>query len=189
MRGAGIEPGPDTYVSLLNAYAEKGDLDSLKKVWVFIQLVVKTMLMHIVSNEKLAFEILLYPFLPFPAPHPFSISPSSLLHSFFSSLSSPPFPLLPLLDFSFPFLPNNLFPFCLHPRCLLSPLTLSVSDSGGSRECRLQSDGQGHHAGHLHSGQGRTPAARPRDGWALEAWEGLCSRYTCTRVSCFSTSL
>lgn len=35
MRGAGIEPGPDTYVSLLNAYAEKGDLDSLKKVCVF----------------------------------------------------------------------------------------------------------------------------------------------------------
>lgn len=34
MRGAGMEPGPDTYVSLLNAYAEKGDLDSLKKVCV-----------------------------------------------------------------------------------------------------------------------------------------------------------
>lgn len=32
MKGAGIEPGPDTYISLLNAYAEKGDLDSLKKV-------------------------------------------------------------------------------------------------------------------------------------------------------------
>lgn len=32
MRGAGIEPSPDTYVSLLNAYAEKGDLESMKKV-------------------------------------------------------------------------------------------------------------------------------------------------------------
>ena len=32
MRGAGIEPGPDTYLSLLTAYAEKGDLESLKKV-------------------------------------------------------------------------------------------------------------------------------------------------------------
>lgn len=32
MRGAGMEPGPDTFVSLLNAYAEKGDMDSLKKV-------------------------------------------------------------------------------------------------------------------------------------------------------------
>lgn len=45
MRGAGIEPGPDTYVSLLTAYAEKGDLDSLKKVCVFIRVVVMTMLM------------------------------------------------------------------------------------------------------------------------------------------------
>lgn len=36
MRGAGIEPGPDTYVSLLTAYAEKGDMDSLKTVGVFI---------------------------------------------------------------------------------------------------------------------------------------------------------
>lgn len=35
MKGAGIEPGPDTYVSLLNAHAEEGDLDSLKKVCVF----------------------------------------------------------------------------------------------------------------------------------------------------------
>jgi len=32
MRGAGIEPSPDTYVSLLNAYAEKGDLANMKKV-------------------------------------------------------------------------------------------------------------------------------------------------------------
>lgn len=32
MKGAGIEPGPDTYVSLLIAFAEKGDLDGLKKV-------------------------------------------------------------------------------------------------------------------------------------------------------------
>uniref|UniRef100_A0A7N9ASD3 Leucine rich pentatricopeptide repeat containing n=1 Tax=Mastacembelus armatus TaxID=205130 RepID=A0A7N9ASD3_9TELE len=31
MQGAGIEPGPDTYVALLKAYAEKGDFDSLKK--------------------------------------------------------------------------------------------------------------------------------------------------------------
>lgn len=36
MRGAGIEPGPDTYVSLLNAYAEKGDLENMKKVCAFI---------------------------------------------------------------------------------------------------------------------------------------------------------
>lgn len=47
MRGAGIEPGPDTYVSLLLAYAEKGDLDSLKKVCVFFHVVVKMMLLHI----------------------------------------------------------------------------------------------------------------------------------------------
>lgn len=47
MKGAGIEPGPDTYVSLLNAHAEKGDLDSLKKVCVFLQWVVDKMLMHI----------------------------------------------------------------------------------------------------------------------------------------------
>lgn len=32
MKGAGIEPGPDTYVSLLVAFAERGDLDNLKKV-------------------------------------------------------------------------------------------------------------------------------------------------------------
>lgn len=32
MKGAGIEPGPDTYTALLNAYAEKGDLDSMKAV-------------------------------------------------------------------------------------------------------------------------------------------------------------
>lgn len=32
MRTAGIEPGPDTYLSLLNVYAEKGDVDSIKKV-------------------------------------------------------------------------------------------------------------------------------------------------------------
>lgn len=36
MGGAGIEPGPDTYVSLLNAYAEKGDLENMKKVCAFI---------------------------------------------------------------------------------------------------------------------------------------------------------
>ena len=35
MRGAGIEPGPDTYVALMNVYAEKGDMDSLKKVCLF----------------------------------------------------------------------------------------------------------------------------------------------------------
>lgn len=38
MKGAGIEPGPDTYVSLLNAHAEEGDLDSLKKVCALLQL-------------------------------------------------------------------------------------------------------------------------------------------------------
>lgn len=32
MRMAGVEPGPDTYLSLLNVYAEKGDADSIKKV-------------------------------------------------------------------------------------------------------------------------------------------------------------
>lgn len=32
MQGAGIEPGPDTYLSLLTIFAEKGDLDSLEKV-------------------------------------------------------------------------------------------------------------------------------------------------------------
>lgn len=32
MRGAGIEPGPDTYVALLNSYAEKGDIENLKQV-------------------------------------------------------------------------------------------------------------------------------------------------------------
>ncbi|OXB77950.1 UNVERIFIED_CONTAM: hypothetical protein H355_003173, partial [Colinus virginianus] len=31
MRMAGVEPGPDTYLSLLNVYAEKGDADSIKK--------------------------------------------------------------------------------------------------------------------------------------------------------------
>uniref|UniRef100_A0A3B5M2R1 Leucine-rich pentatricopeptide repeat containing n=1 Tax=Xiphophorus couchianus TaxID=32473 RepID=A0A3B5M2R1_9TELE len=31
MRGAGVEPSPDTYVTLLNAYGEKGDLESMKK--------------------------------------------------------------------------------------------------------------------------------------------------------------
>lgn len=36
MHGAGIEPGPDTYVSLLNAYAEKGDLENMKKVCALI---------------------------------------------------------------------------------------------------------------------------------------------------------
>lgn len=32
MRMAGVEPGADTYLSLLNVYAEKGDVDSIKKV-------------------------------------------------------------------------------------------------------------------------------------------------------------
>lgn len=32
MKGAGIEPGPDTYLSLLNVYAEKGDIDKIKEV-------------------------------------------------------------------------------------------------------------------------------------------------------------
>lgn len=32
MKGAGIEPGPDTYLSLLNVYAEKGDIAKIKQV-------------------------------------------------------------------------------------------------------------------------------------------------------------
>ena len=32
MKKAGIEPGPDTYLALLNAYAEKGDIDHVKQV-------------------------------------------------------------------------------------------------------------------------------------------------------------
>lgn len=32
MRGAGIEPGPDTYLALLCAYAEKGDIAKIKEV-------------------------------------------------------------------------------------------------------------------------------------------------------------
>lgn len=32
MKEAGIEPGPDTYLALLNAYAEKGDIDHVKQV-------------------------------------------------------------------------------------------------------------------------------------------------------------
>lgn len=32
MKMAGVEPGPDTYLSLLNVYAEKGDADNIKKV-------------------------------------------------------------------------------------------------------------------------------------------------------------
>ncbi len=32
MKGAGIEPGPDTYLSLLNMYAEKGDIAKIKQV-------------------------------------------------------------------------------------------------------------------------------------------------------------
>lgn len=32
MKGAGIEPGPDTYLSLLNVYAEKGDIAKMKQV-------------------------------------------------------------------------------------------------------------------------------------------------------------
>ncbi|KAG7245682.1 hypothetical protein CRUP_016018, partial [Coryphaenoides rupestris] len=31
MRSSGIEPGPDTYVSLLNAYAEMGDMEGIKQ--------------------------------------------------------------------------------------------------------------------------------------------------------------
>lgn len=44
MQGAGIEPGPETYLSLLTIYAEGGDLDSLKKVClcVIIQIVLET---------------------------------------------------------------------------------------------------------------------------------------------------
>lgn len=32
MRDAGVEPGPDTYVALLNAYAEKGDINKIEEV-------------------------------------------------------------------------------------------------------------------------------------------------------------
>lgn len=32
MKDAGIEPGSDTYVSLLNAYAEKGDINKIEEV-------------------------------------------------------------------------------------------------------------------------------------------------------------
>lgn len=32
MRDAGIEPGPDTYVTLLNVYAEKGDINKIEEV-------------------------------------------------------------------------------------------------------------------------------------------------------------
>lgn len=32
MKEAGIDPGSDTYVALLNAYAEKGDIDHVKQV-------------------------------------------------------------------------------------------------------------------------------------------------------------
>uniref|UniRef100_A0A672KX40 Leucine rich pentatricopeptide repeat containing n=1 Tax=Sinocyclocheilus grahami TaxID=75366 RepID=A0A672KX40_SINGR len=31
MKGSGIEPGPDTYLSLLNVYAEKGDISQIKQ--------------------------------------------------------------------------------------------------------------------------------------------------------------
>uniref|UniRef100_A0A6Q2XHP1 PROP1-like PPR domain-containing protein n=1 Tax=Esox lucius TaxID=8010 RepID=A0A6Q2XHP1_ESOLU len=31
MKGAGIEPGPDTYVALLNAYAERGDMEKIRQ--------------------------------------------------------------------------------------------------------------------------------------------------------------
>lgn len=42
-----MEPGPETYVSLLTAYAEKGDMDGLKKVWLRFHVVAMTILMHI----------------------------------------------------------------------------------------------------------------------------------------------
>ena len=32
MREAGIEPSADTYLALLNAYAEKGDIDRVRQV-------------------------------------------------------------------------------------------------------------------------------------------------------------
>lgn len=32
MRGAGLEPGPDTYLALLVAYAEVGDMAKIKEV-------------------------------------------------------------------------------------------------------------------------------------------------------------
>lgn len=112
MRGAGIEPGPDTYVSLLNAYAEKGDQDSLQKVW---------------ASPPLRAQFSCF-------------SSFFILHS-----SSACHPLPP------------------------DPLSVCLSDPGGSRECRLQTDGQGHHAGDFHVGQGWTSTARAGDGGAPEA--------------------
>lgn len=73
MKGAGIEPGPDTYVSLLNAYAEKGDLDSLKKVCVLGQC------------GCTFYTELLNP----PSLDPLPISPPPLLPSLNSCCSSP----------------------------------------------------------------------------------------------------
>jgi leucine-rich PPR motif-containing protein len=35
MKEAGIEPGADTYLSLLMAYAEKGDIDHVKQVGLY----------------------------------------------------------------------------------------------------------------------------------------------------------
>lgn len=68
----------------------------------------------------------------------------------------------------------------------------TFSDSRGSRESRLRSDGSGHHAGRLHSGQGRTAAAHTRDDWTAEAWEGFYSRYLYTHmriyIVCFHNS-
>jgi leucine-rich PPR motif-containing protein len=33
MKQAGIEPGPDTYLALLNAHAERGDIGQVRQVW------------------------------------------------------------------------------------------------------------------------------------------------------------
>lgn len=55
---------------------------------------------------------------------------------------------------------------------------LTFSDSGGSRERRLQLDGPRHHAGHFHSGQSWTTATHTRNDGAAEAREGLRTRYT-----------
>lgn len=53
MQGAGIEPGPDTYVSLLNVYAEKGDMENLKKVCVFIQVLVELFSLYMLRLDAI----------------------------------------------------------------------------------------------------------------------------------------
>ena len=50
MRGAGIEPGPDSYVALLTAYAEKGDIENIRKVCS----------VSYVDSSQLTYQCLLY---------------------------------------------------------------------------------------------------------------------------------